>query len=126
MVQIEIPDTFGCGATQCGEESMIGKIERLSLRDVWKSEPAFTAWLEDNIDTLNETLDLDLASAEREKSAGDFSVDLVAEDDRGNPVVVENQLERSDHDHLGKLITYLTAVGARTAVWIVADPRPEW
>lgn len=105
---------------------MIGKIDRVPLRDVWKHEALdFTRWLEENIDVLNDILDLNLATAEREKDAGDFSVDLVAEDDKGNPVVIENQLEKSNHDHLGKLITYLTAVGARTAIWIVSDPRPE-
>jgi len=105
---------------------MIGKIERLPLREVWKNEALdFTTWLEENIDILNENLDLNLSTAEREKSAGAFSVDLVAEDDKGNSVVIENQLEKSNHDHLGKLITYLTAIGAKTAIWIVADPRPE-
>ncbi|MBN1574497.1 MAG: DUF4268 domain-containing protein [Deltaproteobacteria bacterium] len=105
---------------------MISRIKRLPLRDVWKHEALdFTSWLEDNIDILNEILDLNLTSVEREKEAGSFSVDLVAEDDRGNPVVIENQLEKSDHDHLGKVITYLTAIGAKTAIWIVADPRPE-
>ena len=105
---------------------MIGKIERVPLREVWKREALdFTTWLEDNIDILNENLDINLSNAEREKAAGTFSVDLVAEDDKGNPVVIENQLEKSNHDHLGKLITYLTAIGAKTAIWIVADPRPE-
>ena len=105
---------------------MIGKIERVPLRDVWKHEALdFTRWLEDNIDVLNEALDLNLSGPEREKDAGAFSVDLVAEDDKGNPVVIENQLERSNHDHLGKLITYTSALGAKTAIWIVADPRPE-
>lgn len=105
---------------------MIGKIERVPLRDVWKHEAIdFTRWLEENVEVLNEILDLNLTTAEREKAAGEFSVDLVAEDDKGNPVVIENQLEKSNHDHLGKLITYLTAVGARTAIWIVSDPRPE-
>lgn len=105
---------------------MIGKIERLPLREVWKHEALdFTTWLEDNIEVLNETLDLNLTNAEREKAAGNFSVDLVAEDDKGNPVVIENQLEKSNHDHLGKVITYLTAIGAKTAIWIVSDPRPE-
>lgn len=105
---------------------MIGKIQRLPLREVWKHEARdFTKWLQDNIDILNEVLDLSLSSAESERSAGDFSVDLVAEDESGNPVIIENQLEKSNHDHLGKLITYLVAIGARTAIWIVANPRPE-
>jgi len=105
---------------------MIGKIDRVPLRDVWKHEAMdFTRWLEDNIEVLNDILDVNLTTAEREKDAGDFSVDLVAEDDKGNQVVIENQLEKSNHEHLGKLITYLTAVGARTAIWIVSDPRPE-
>ena len=105
---------------------MIGRIDRVLLRDVWKHEASdFTKWLEENVEVLNDILDLNLTTAERGKDAGDFSVDLVAEDDKGNPVVIENQLERSNHEHLGKLITYLTAVGARTAIWIVSDPRPE-
>lgn len=104
----------------------IGKLTRVALREVWKREARdFTTWLQDNIDILNEILDRSLASAEREKSAGDFNVDLVAEDEEGNPVVIENQLGKSNHEHLGKLITYLTAIGAKTAIWIVADPRPE-
>ena len=105
---------------------MIGKIERVKLRDVWKHE-AFdlTRWLQDNIDVLNEAIDLNISNPEIEKSAGSFKVDIVAEDDSGNPVIIENQLEKSDHDHLGKLITYLVAMGAKTAIWIVSDPRPE-
>lgn len=109
-----------------GAQSMIGKLERVPLREVWKSEAAdFTRWLQENIDVLNEVLDLNLVNPEREQEAGDFAVDLVAEDGSGNPVIIENQLERSDHDHLGKIITYLTSLGAKGAVWIVADPRPE-
>ena len=104
----------------------IGKIKRVKLREVWKHEAKdFTTWLQDNIEILNDTLDLSLSSAEREQSAGTFSIDLVAEDDGGNFVVIENQLEKSNHDHLGKVITYLSSIGARTAVWIVADARPE-
>jgi len=105
---------------------MIGKVERVELREVWKHEALdFTTWLQENIDVLNEQLDISLSSAEREESAGDFKVDLVAEDDAGNVVIIENQLEKSNHEHLGKLITYLTALDAKAAIWIVSEPRPE-
>jgi len=105
---------------------MIGKIKRVKLREVWRHEALdFTTWLKENIDILNDALDLTLLNVERERHAGDFSVDLVAEDNAGNVVIIENQLERSDHDHLGKLITYLTALDAKAAIWIVRDPRAE-
>ncbi len=105
---------------------MIGKIERIPLREVWKHEAYdFTQWLQDNIDVLNNVLDITLSNPEREQNAGTFSVDIVAEDDSGNPVIIENQLEKSDHSHLGQLITYLVSIGAKTAIWIVANPRPE-
>jgi len=104
----------------------IAKIERVPLREVWRHEAHnLTTWLEQNIDVLNEVLDLQLTNVEREHSTGSFSADLVAEDSSGGIVVIENQLERSDHDHLGKLITYVSFTDARAAIWIVAEPRPE-
>lgn len=105
---------------------MIGKIERLPLREVWRHEALnFTTWLVDNIDVLSEAIDLELLDAQREQAAGDFSVDLVAQDEGGRTVVIENQLERSNHDHLGKVLTYTAALDAGVAIWIVSDPRPE-
>lgn len=105
---------------------MVGKIQRVGLREVWKHETLdFTTWLEENIDVLNDVLGFTLVNAEREQSAGNFSVDLVAEDDSGNLAIIENQLERSDHDHLGKLITYLAVLEAKSAIWIVSEPRAE-
>jgi len=104
----------------------ISKLTRVPLREVWPHEAYdFTKWLEDNIDILNEELGLDLSSAESEQRAGSFSVDLIAEDASGKIAIIENQLAKSDHDHLGKLLTYLAVVGAETAVWIVAEPRQE-
>ena len=105
---------------------MIGKIERVKLRDVWKHE-AFdlTTWLRDNIDYLSDAISFNISNPEIEQAAGSFKVDIVGEDDSGNPVVIENQLEKSNHEHLGKLITYSVAIGANTAMWIVSDPRPE-
>jgi hypothetical protein len=76
-------------------------------------------------DVLNDALGITLVNVEREQAAGSFSIDLVAEDEGGGKVIIENQLEKSNHDHLGKLITYLTALNARAAIWIVAEPRPE-
>lgn len=107
-------------------ESGIGKLERVPLREVWKHEALdFTKWLEGNIDVLGDLLDLVLTNVDREQDAGDFSVDLVAEDSLGEAVIIENQLGKSDHDHLGKLLTYLAALEAKTAIWIVGEPRPE-
>ena len=105
----------------------IGSLQRVDLRDVWPHEARdFTPWLAENIDVLNNEIPLSLSVLEREQPAGDFSVDLLAEDNRsGNFVVIENQLEQSNHDHLGKLITYLTQIGAKAAIWIVSKPRPE-
>ncbi|MCO5199873.1 MAG: DUF4268 domain-containing protein, partial [Anaerolineae bacterium] len=105
---------------------MIGKLQRVSLRTVWPHEALdFTPWLQDNLDVLNEALGLNLDNAEREQAAGSFSVDLVAEDESSRTVIIENQLERSDHDHLGKILTYLSSFDADVAIWIVQDPRPE-
>jgi hypothetical protein len=105
---------------------MIGKIQRVPLREVWRHEALdFTRWLQDNIDVLNDVLDLTLSNVERERAAGDFNIDLTAEDQGGNLVIIENQLEKSNHEHLGKIITYLTAIGAKSAIWIVSEPRPE-
>ena len=84
-----------------------------------------TVWLEENIDVLSDVLGFSLASVEREQAAGAFNADLVGEDDGGRTIVIENQLEKSNHDHLGKLIAYAAYLDARAAIWIVAEPRPE-
>lgn len=107
-------------------KTAIGKLERVPLRQVWEHEAYdFTQWLQENIDVLNAALELNLVNVDREQAAGSFSIDLVAEDEGGGMVIIENQLEKSNHDHLGKLITYLTGMGAKAAIWIVSDPRPE-
>jgi hypothetical protein len=105
---------------------MVGKLQKVTLREIWKHEAHdFTSWLVDNIDTLTEVLDVTLLNPIREHGTQNFNVDIIAEDENGNIVIIENQLEKSNHDHLGKLITYLAAVGANKAVWIVSEPRQE-
>ncbi len=104
----------------------IGKIKKVNLRELWKKEDKdFTRWLEKNIEYLNDILDFDLSVVSREEKVGPFSVDLFVEDNLGNKVIIENQLEKTDHDHLGKIITYLTNLEANTAIWIAKEPREE-
>lgn len=106
---------------------MVGKLEPVTdLREIWKHEALnFTSWLADNCDVLKDQLGLDLSVVEREKSVGPFSVDILAKDAEGRAVIIENQLERTDHDHLGKVLTYLANLDAKVAIWISSDPRPE-
>ncbi len=104
----------------------VGKLESVDLREIWKhEEKGFSSWLEKNIETLGETLGLSLSPVQAEKPVGPFSVDLVAEDGDGNLVVIENQLESTDHDHLGKVLVYLTNLDAKIAIWITKSGRPE-
>ena len=105
---------------------MVEKITRVPLRDVWAHEAVdFTPWLLENLDFLNDALPFDLIEAEREQAAGTSWVDVVAKDADGGIVVIENQLGTSDHDHLGKILTYLAAYGAQRAIWIVREARQE-
>jgi hypothetical protein len=104
----------------------IGKLEPVPVRELWAHEErGFSAWLETNLDTLSEAIGVTLTDPQRELLAGNFQVDLVAEGENGDRVIVENQLEATDHDHLGKLITYITNLEAKAAIWITTAPRPE-
>jgi hypothetical protein len=104
----------------------IGKLESVALRELWKHEErGFSAWLESNLEILAEAIGISLSDPKRELLAGNFQVDLVAESENGDRVIVENQLEATDHDHLGKLLTYLTNIDAKIAVWVSSAPRPE-
>ncbi|TVQ64829.1 MAG: DUF4268 domain-containing protein [Balneolaceae bacterium] len=105
---------------------MIDRITRVHLRDIWRHEARdFTTWLQENIDILKDAIGLEVINPEVEQSTGSFNVDITAEDASGNIIVIENQLEKSDHDHLGKIITYLTSFEAKVAIWIVSEPRQE-
>lgn len=104
----------------------IGKIKKVPLREVWKNEAKdFTSWLFDNIEILGEELDMSLTPIEKEGKAGSFSVDIVAEDESNQKIVIENQLERTNHEHLGKIITYLANLDAKVAIWISSNPKQE-
>ena len=105
---------------------MVSRLKKQKIRDIWKTEDKdFTPWLVQNIALLNEDLGLNIQDPESEKKLDTFKVDIVAEDDQGK-VIIENQFEKSDHDHLGKLLTYISNVeNTKKAIWIVEDVKPE-
>ena len=101
--------------------------EITDLREVWPHEAHdFTPWLAKNIGVLSDTVGIDISIEETESSVGDFNVDIFATDaDTGRRVSIENQLEETDHDHLGKLITYASGKAADLVIWLVRKARPE-
>jgi len=113
--------------------TQLARVEAVNLREVWKHEQTdFSRWLVDNIELLNSKLpfDIDPESLRQEAPAGAFSVDVVgeavdAQSGEAITVVIENQLEPTDHRHLGQILTYVAAYDAQAAVWIAANARPE-
>lgn len=103
----------------------LGRLERVALREIWTSEANdFTPWLarEDNLAVLGETLGLALELERKEQAVGPFRADIVCRDmgQDDHRVLIENQLERSDHTHLGQLLTYAAGLEAVTVVWVAA------
>ena len=105
----------------------LAKIERVDLREAWPNEARdFTPWLAENIAELGEALGMDLELQETEAAVGGYSLDILARDRKTNDVVIiENQLEPSDHDHLGKLLTYAVGSDANVIVWVAREFRDE-
>lgn len=105
--------------------SQVGSIKTIKIRDVWPKEDAdFTPWLKTNIGELDKELGLGLTNPRDEVGAGDFRIDLVADTNLGE-VVIENQFGRSDHRHLGQLVTYLANRDVQRAIWLVEEGRSE-
>lgn len=104
-----------------------GKLQYLDLRTAWANEATnFTPWLADNIQVLGDLIGLDLEVKAREASVGAFSCDLHAVDlGSGRTVIIENQLEATDHSHLGQLLTYAAGLEASIVVWIAREIRDE-
>lgn len=95
-------------------------------REVWKGEASvFTPWLARNIDLLADALRMDLIVTGQEVPAGGFRADIVAENAQGGVVVIENQLERTNHSHLGQCLIYAAALDATTVVWVSPEFHNE-
>lgn len=105
----------------------LGRLEKVEPRTLWQSESRdFTPWLAESLGTLGDALGLDLELVSREVRVGPFACDIQAQEaGSGRRVIIENQLEATDHGHLGQLITYAAGLDAAVVVWIAPTIRDE-
>lgn len=105
----------------------LGKLKLIAPRKKWEHEARdFTPWLAEHIEELNEALGLELEVENTEVAVGPYSADILAKDIGTNKyVVIENQLEKTNHDHLGKSITYASVLDASIVIWIATDFTEE-
>ena len=107
----------------------LSRIKKIDLRELWKNEALdFTNWLaeDENLQILSDAIGIDISLVQTEASVGKFSLDILAEEENtGRKIVIENQLEMTNHDHLGKIITYASGLDAEIIIWIVKDVRNE-
>jgi hypothetical protein len=108
----------------------LGKLQEVKdLRKVWPHEALdFTPWLaqEENLALLADTIGMEITLTETESDVGSFNVDIYAlETGTNKKIIIENQLEETNHDHLGKLITYASGKSADIIIWIVKRAREE-
>lgn len=108
---------------------MLGKLKKVDVKSVWKTEyNHFTPWLadENNINILGEELKIDLEVLEMEKSVGPFRADILCKDTATDKyVIIENQFGKTDHTHLGQIMTYASGLDAFTVIWIAESFTEE-
>jgi hypothetical protein len=106
-----------------------GQLQRVDLREAWESESGdFTPWLASakNIALLGDAIGMDLEVESQEQSVGEFRADILCRDTANRSwVLIENQLEKTNHSHLGQLITYAAGLEAATIVWVAKEIRDE-
>lgn len=109
------------------DQQGLSRLAPVPVRDIWRHEAHdFTLWLLENADVLGEALGMDLELSEAERRVGGFALDLIGTDVATNTVViVENQLEQTDHSHLGQLLTYAGGTDPSTVVWCAPSFREE-
>jgi hypothetical protein len=107
------------------QQKSLGKLEQVELRQAWLDEARdFTPWLarEENLDILSVTLGIELELEGIEVPVGPYRADILARDiSSDTKVIIENQLEKTNHDHLGKIITYASGLDARVIIWIARE-----
>ncbi len=106
----------------------LAKLQKIDLRDHWGTEPDFTKWLAlpENLADLGKEIGIEIKPIQTEASVGAFKVDILAEEESSDrKIIIENQLEDTDHDHLGKIITYASGYDAEIIIWVVRDVREE-
>ena len=104
----------------------IATLKKINLRDVWKDEGQFSDWLPENLSRLGDEFGMALERSEREKAVGPFSADIICADQISKfDVVIENQFTRTDHDHLGKMITYASGLQSQIIIWVAPRFRDE-
>jgi hypothetical protein len=107
----------------------LSKLNKVELRDIWEREAVdFTNWLaqKENLDVLSEEIGVDIKLIKTEANVGKFSVDILAEEEAsGRKIIIENQLGDTNHDHLGKIITYASGYDAEIIIWIARNIREE-
>jgi hypothetical protein len=107
----------------------LGKLRKIDLREAWKHEANdFTKWLsqEENLELLGDAIGFDIKLIQTEAAVGDFSADILAEEENtGKKIIIENQLEITNHNHLGQIVTYASGYDAEVIVWVVKDVREE-
>ncbi|WP_200885251.1 DUF4268 domain-containing protein [Vibrio campbellii] len=105
----------------------LGKIKVVPVRTIWKHEANdFTPWLYNHIQELSDALGIELEVEDVEVPVGPYYADILAKDTgTGKYVVIENQLEKTDHDHLGKCLTYASVLDASTVIWLASNFTDE-
>lgn len=106
----------------------LGRLRRVAdPREVWTSESGdFTPWLAENIDVLADELGMTLTVVGTEVPVGQFRLDIQAQDDDGHVVIIENQLEKTDHSHLGQCLVYAAGLEASTVIWVSRQFRDDF
>ncbi len=115
-------------------DKRFGRLRRIPVRELWTNEAGdFTPWLasQENISLLGDAIGVELEVEAQEKDVGPFRADILCRDTGTSELVlIENQLERTDHGHLGQLITYAAGLKAVTIVWVAArfteEHRAHW